>query len=134
MPYLLDTNALVWTALGDPRLGEQAAVTIDRAVRSGEAHICPISYWEVELAVGRGRLALAVPIEEWRRRHLAIGYIERPITGIDTMLMAQLVDLHADPADRLIVAVAINAGLTLLTSDEKILKWPGRLSRQDTRR
>ena len=108
-------------------------MTIEHAVKTGEAHICPISYWEVQHAIGRGRLALAVPIEEWRRRHLAIGYIERSITGVDTMLMAQLIDFHADPADRLIVAVAVNAGLTLLTSDEKILAWPGQLTRQSTR-
>ena len=35
----------------------------------------------------------------------------------DTIAMAQLQDFHADPADRLITAVAINAGLTLITSD-----------------
>ena len=31
------------------------------------------------------------------------------------------------------MAVAINVGLTLLTSDEKILTWPGQLARMDTR-
>ena len=74
-----------------------------------------------------------MPIEQWRHDHLTAGYIERPITGLDTMLMAQLRDFHADPADRLISAVAINAGLTLLTADEKILRWNGQLQRIDSR-
>jgi PIN domain nuclease of toxin-antitoxin system len=52
-----------------------------------------------------------------------------PITGEDTIAMAQLPDFHADPADRLITAVAINAGLTLITSDRKILDWTGTLPR-----
>ncbi len=45
--------------------------------------------------------------------------------------MARLKDFHADPADRLITAVAVNAGLTLITSDRKILDWPGVLARLD---
>ena len=65
---------------------------------------------------------------------LAAGYLERPISGSDTILMAKLANFHADPADRLIVAVAINAGFELLTSDQKILDWTGDLSRLDARR
>jgi PIN domain nuclease of toxin-antitoxin system len=133
MAFLLDTNALLWAELNDHRLGTVAAQTIDAAVRSGKAFICPISYWEVQLAINRRRVALAVPIEQWRQDHLAAGYIEQPISGVETILMAGLADFHSDPADRLITAVAINAGLTLLTADEKILQWPGQLSRRDTR-
>ncbi len=65
--------------------------------------------------------------------HAAAGYIERVITGIDTMLMGQLPDLHGHPADRLIMSAAINAGLTLPTADEKILAWPETIERMDTR-
>jgi PIN domain nuclease of toxin-antitoxin system len=130
---LLDTNALLWVELGDRRLGRNAATAIDAAVQIGEAFICPISYWEVQLAIDRGRIALSVPITQWRNDHLAAGYLERATTGIDTIQMARLRDFHADPADRLITAVAINAGLTLLTADEKILKWNGQLQRLDSR-
>ncbi len=133
MAILLDTNALLWIELNDPRLGKLAAQLIDEAVRSREAFICPISYWEVQLVIDRKRLELAVPIEQWRQDHQTAGYIERAITGIDTLLMARLPDFHADPADRLITAVAINAGLKLLTADEKILAWTGNVARQDAR-
>ncbi len=133
MPILLDTNALVWMELGDPRLGLSARNRIDSELRTGSAFICPISYWEVQLLIDRKRLELTVPIECWRHDHLAAGYIERSITGIDTMLMARLAELHGDPADRLVMSVAINAGLTLLTADEKILAWPGKMERMDTR-
>jgi PIN domain nuclease of toxin-antitoxin system len=87
----------------------------------------------VQLAINCKRMSLLVPIERWRSEHFAAGYIERTITGIDTMLMGQLPNLHGDPADRLIMAVAINAGLTLLTADEKNLAWPGKMERMDTR-
>jgi PIN domain nuclease of toxin-antitoxin system len=35
-----------------------------------------------------------------------------------------------DPADRLIVATAL-AGHRLMTADQRILGWPGRMSRLD---
>jgi PIN domain nuclease of toxin-antitoxin system len=133
MAILLDTNALLWTEFNDRRLGATARQAIGDAVLNGTAFICPISYWEVQVSINKKRLVFNLPIEQWRRNHFLAGYIERAITGIDTMLMGQLPDLHGDPADRLIMAVAINAGLTLLTADEKILAWPGQLARMDTR-
>ena len=39
-----------------------------------------------------------------------------------------LQDIHGDPADRLIVATALE-GHRLVTADRGILAWPGRLSR-----
>jgi PIN domain nuclease of toxin-antitoxin system len=47
--------------------------------------------------------------------------------------MVMLEQFHADPADRSIVAVARNAGLTLVTADGKILGWQGQLDRLDAR-
>jgi PIN domain nuclease of toxin-antitoxin system len=131
MTFLLDTNALIWFETNDRRLGANAARIISDAASAGLASICPISFWEVEFAIVRNRLLLSEPIVQWRKRILANGFIERPITGEDTIAMAQLQDFHADPADRLITAVAINAGFTLITSDRKILDWTGVLSRLD---
>ena len=36
--------------------------------------------------------------------------------------------MHGDPADRLIVATALE-GYKLITADERILAWPGNLDR-----
>ena len=61
MAILLDTNALLWMDAGDHRLGKFAVQTIDAALLAGEAFICPISYWEVQLAIDRRRAVLSVP-------------------------------------------------------------------------
>ena len=61
------------------------------------------------------------------------GLIELPITGAIGITALQLRNLHPDTADRLIVATAQEVGATLLTADEKILAWPGRLDRRDAR-
>ena len=39
--------------------------------------------------------------------------------------------MHGDPADRLLIAVASNAALTLVTADAKLLGWPGSVARMD---
>ena len=39
-----------------------------------------------------------------------------------------LPDMHGDPADRLIVATALE-GHQLVTADHQLLQWPGHLSR-----
>jgi PIN domain nuclease of toxin-antitoxin system len=42
-------------------------------------------------------------------------------------------DFHGDPADRLIVATALQLSATLTTADEKILNWKNLNLKQDAR-
>ena len=117
----------------DPHLGPRARALIDDAKDRSELRICPVSWWEVQNGVERNRIRLSLPIDHWRADLIAAGYQERPITGVDTILQARLPHMHKDPADRLLVAVAINGGIRLLTADEKLLAWPGRVDRFDCR-
>lgn len=130
---IMDTNAIVWVRLDDRRLGPRTRFAIAQAVWAREARICPISYGEVGMAAARGRLVLGISLEQWRIRLITDGYRELVVTARDVLEAHQLKDFHGDPADRLIVAVARNRGLTLVTSDRKILSWPGQLSRLNSR-
>ena len=117
----------------DPRLGSNAKQAVQAAVVRGEAIICPISFWEIGLLARKGRISLGVTLSAFRLTVLRGGYVERPIDGSDSVEMASLQNFHADPADCLLVATARNNGLTLVTSDRKILSWPGTVSRMDSR-
>jgi len=46
---------------------------------------------------------------------------------------SDLENLSGDPLDRLIVATALIEEASLMTADQRILDWPGRLHRQDAR-
>lgn len=59
---------------------------------------------------------------------LADGLVEIPLTGEMAVRAAKLPNLHPDPADRFIVAAALD-GHRLLTADRLILDWPGDLER-----
>ncbi len=70
---------------------------------------------------------------QWRERLLAEGLREIPVDNIIAVRAGELPDMHGDPADRIIVATALD-GHRLITSDNEILDWPHELDRFDARR
>ena len=70
----------------------------------------------------------------WRDSLLSAGLGEVPLDGESAIGAALLPEFHKDPADRLIVATALVEGARLVTSDGRILAWPGTLDRADARR
>jgi len=92
--------------------------------------VSAISFWEVERLRRKGRLRMSQPVDSWRRDLLEGGLQEIAVDGELGIRAAALVNLDADPADRLIVATALSAG-TLVTADKKILDWDSDLARLD---
>jgi PIN domain nuclease of toxin-antitoxin system len=115
------------------RMGSSARRFADTAIARGDLAIAAISFWEIALLVRKKRLRLRQSLGVWRGDLLERGVIELPLGGATCIAAAQLEHFHPDPADRLIVATAQQLGATLLTADEKILAWPGRLDRHDAR-
>jgi PIN domain nuclease of toxin-antitoxin system len=115
------------------RMGRLARGLADTAIEAGDLGVSAISFWEVGLLVRKERLRVTRSLAGWRRDLLERGVIELPLGGVTCITATQLQDFHADPADRLIVATAQELGATLLTADERILAWPGRLDRRDAR-
>lgn len=76
----------------------------------------------------RGRIRFPEDVGLWRREQLEQGMFEIAVDGAIGIRATSLADFHADPADRLIVATALE-GHRLVTADERILGWTGRLSR-----
>ena len=115
------------------RMGSSARQLADAAIGTSGLAVSAISFWEVALLVRKGRLRLERSLGVWRRELLGGGVIDLPLGGAGCIGAAELENFHADPADRLIVASAREISATLLTADEKILDWPGRLDRRDAR-
>ena len=80
------------------------------------------------MQVQKRRLNLPSDPNAWRREPLDHGLIEIPIDGLIAARAGLLPDMHGDPADRLIVATALE-GHQLVTADRRILEWPGNLRR-----
>jgi len=118
---LLDTHIWLWGLLEPERL----APTVRAALQSpdNELWLSPISVWEALLLVERGRLSVTVAPADWVEQMVrAIPRREAPLTH-DIALMSRRLSLaHQDPADRFLAATAQVLGLTLVTSDERLLQ------------
>ena len=129
---LLDTQALIWLLFDDRRLGVQARGAIDDAWKAGEAAVSAISFWEMSMLHEKRRLDLLVDVGALRTNLLAEGLLEVPMNGAVGIRAAGLSDLPRDPADRIVVATALE-GYRLVTADQGILEWSGALDRMDAR-
>lgn len=130
---LLDTHVLVWLDADSADLGRDAAASIDREFADGGVWVSAISFWEIGMLVGKGRLIIARPLATWREELLTAGLLEWPVDGSIALQAAELAQFHGDPADRLIVATARAMGAKLVTADRRILEWSGPLQTMDAR-
>lgn len=60
-----------------------------------------------------------------RRNLIDAGFIELPIWSVHTLAVETMPMIHKDPFDRILIAQAMTEGLTLLTSDSLIARYPG---------
>ena len=75
-----------------------------------------------------GRIDLGCHPGVWRQERLRSGLREIPIGGdiaVESVLLMNT-GFHGDPADQLIVATAMLAGMRLATTDRKIIGWARR--------
>ena len=83
------------------------------------------SLWEVTIKNSLGRDDFRVEPRVLRRALLDNGYVELAISSEHAVQVDGLPDLHRDPFDRLLVAQAQCEGITLLTMDVIVAKYPG---------
>lgn len=123
MKYLLDTLLLVWTANQPGRLSKTAVELIDDP--GNDLYFSSISIWEVAIKQGLQRGGLSVDAKVLRRGLLEAGYRELALTSDHGIAILNLPPIHQDPFDRILIAQAISEGITLLTSDNLIARYPG---------
>ncbi len=123
MNFLLDTHVLLWAAGASRRLPEDARALIEDP--ENELVFSAASLWEVAIKNGLGREEFSVDPRLLRRGLLENGYVELPVTGAHAVAVDLLPPIHKDPFDRILVAQAQIEGLTLLTADEVVTRYPG---------
>lgn len=123
MRLLIDTNLLLWAALDDRRFPLTAANLLSDP--ANELHVSAATIWEVAIKTARGNPSFRVDPLVFRRNLLNNGYIELPITSEHAVAIQSLPPLHKDPFDRILIAQATVEGITLLTSDRQVAKYPG---------
>ncbi len=123
---VLDTHAWVWFVSNPELLSKKAKRIIERAVVDNNVFISSISAWEVALLTSKKRLLLSMEVADWIKKSEMLPFVN--FIPVDNSIAVKSVNLpqpfHSDPADRIIIATAISLGASLITKDERILKYP----------
>lgn len=119
MRLLLDTHALVWWLLDDPRLSDRAR----RTIISGRAEILvsPASGYEIAYKYRAGRWNDAPGVLRYISHHLSDERLwELPIRLEHTIAAGHLDTPHRDPFDRLLAAQSIVENAPMVTRDRAL--------------
>jgi PIN domain nuclease of toxin-antitoxin system len=128
---LLDTHVALWFTVDSNSLGKQCRRIVRLAAAESQLAVSAVSFWEIALLIAKRRLRSADSAAETRHLILSAGAIELPLTGEIAILAGQLDSLHGDPADRFIAATAIVHDATLITADNRLLRWPHSMRRHN---
>lgn len=124
---LLDTHAWIWLVGDDrQRANKKAWQEIDQSALTNSLAVSEISFLEIARKANRGRLELFKDPVVWLREAATtpgVGIIE---VSRETLVKSALLDMHADPADRILVATALRYTLRLATADEALLHYAER--------
>ena len=123
MKFLLDTHLLLWAAGVPERLPDEARALLEE--ENATPFFSAASLWEVAIKDGLGRADFSVDPRVLRRGLLENGYVEMAVTGAHVVAVDLLPPIHKDPFDRLLIAQARVEGLTLLTADRIVARYPG---------
>ena len=120
---LLDTCAFLWQFSAPSSMSREARARLDEADRLA---VSLASVWEIAVKVQVGKLQMDLPVEDWVRRSLLHPKIKLlPLSPLLVVFSTQLPGtFHKDPFDRAIVATAIRENLTLVTRDDRMLRYP----------
>jgi PIN domain nuclease of toxin-antitoxin system len=114
---LLDTHALLWWLLGDTALSLVARNAIVNP--DNDVFVSAASAWEIATKFRIGKMpkaaVIAADIAGIVTQH---GFIELPLAIHQGQLAGSLPGIHKDPFDRMLVAQAILADMTIVSNDE----------------
>lgn len=120
---LLDTCTLLWLAAEPNRLSTKARRALDDERNS--LTLGDVSALEITLKWSTGKLTLPSPPRTWIESQLATwGIASLGIRRDHIYRAAELPQLHRDPFDRLLVAMALAENLTIVTPDTAVTAYP----------
>jgi PIN domain nuclease of toxin-antitoxin system len=119
---LLDTHVWVkWIMDGGKTLPQEMVARLETEDR---ACISAISCFEMAYLVRNGKIELPMPLEKWIQSSLEPAGIEcLPVTCQIAQSSVNLPQHHKDPADRIIIATALNYQASLASLDSVFPKY-----------
>lgn len=118
---VLDTSTILFWSQNQALLSQPALAAIQGA---NSLAIATISLWEVGWKLKMGKLRLPITATELYARLRQVDRVTFLPTTADIWLTTVALDWdHQDPADRVIVATAMQNSYPLVTSDERMRQF-----------
>jgi PIN domain nuclease of toxin-antitoxin system len=122
MQLLLDTHTVLWWFLGDAALSPIARAAV--ADSDNESFVSAASAWEIATKYRTGKLPRAAFLAtDFTAITVSQGFAELPISIRHGQLAGSLPGIHKDPFDRMLIAQAMTAGMTLVSNDAIFRKY-----------
>ena len=116
MKYFLDTHALLWYLFDSENLSKTAKEIINNEF----CYYSKVSLWEIAIKQTRNILQYKNSIQDIIHTCKEEEFAELLVSGKSLDLLKDLPDIHRDPFDRLLIAMAQENDLTIITKDSKI--------------
>jgi PIN domain nuclease of toxin-antitoxin system len=124
MKLLLDTHIWLWIHRDPWKLTSEVNQSI--ADPENDLWLSPVSVWELVVLLEKKRVTLTEEMNVWvEKSKKELSLQEAPFSWAVADELRYTILEHRDPADRLLVATAKAWELTLVTSDERLLRVPG---------
>lgn len=121
---VLDTHVWIWLVASPDQLSDVARNAIDENHTDRQLKVSAVSVWELKLLIKRGRLTLTVPGDAVVTRTIEDPAFEFvPIDADIASRSVDLPDVHADPADRFILATAATYGCPIVSKDARFPEY-----------
>lgn len=123
MRLLLDTHVFLWLALEPERITASTLTLLEDP--SANLYLSAVVAWEIAIKQAVGKLPVPPGLRTWIPQQVeAMQLTPLPVTIAHALGVAALPRHHADPFDRLLVAQAIAEGLSLVTADQRLERYP----------
>jgi PIN domain nuclease of toxin-antitoxin system len=114
--YLLDTNVALIAGVHPESLSR----AVRRAIERGPCLLSVVSYWEVVLKSGKGKLDVGDPRSWWTDSLETLAATPLSVRADHIARICNLPRIHEDPFDRALIAQATVEDLALVTTDRQI--------------
>lgn len=116
MKYLLDTCVFLWVSQQPSMLSKIAAEICNDP--ANQLFVSDVSVWEVVLKNSAGKLPLPGIAKTWIAEKFEYHQFKHLAIEQDSIFRSgELPRIHSDPFDRLITAIGIGHGMTILSPD-----------------
>lgn len=123
MNLLLDSQAFVNIILFPELFPANARSAIEDG--NNDVYLSLVSPLELQIKINLGKLSFGKPLRQTIEEEVEAGTFELlPITLAHIDELSRLPSHHRDPFDRLLIAQAVSEGLTIVTSDQHIRRYP----------